>query len=923
MQLRKSFIILSAATALGACGSSSDSNEAPIFSSTNYAFEVNEDSNMSGSVSATDDGSVTFTIASAANNGALTLNADGTFIYTPNADFSGQDSAQVQASDGSLSSNATLNFIINNVNDDPVLTGSEITLSTGVQSSGQISVSDVDGDAITFTLISQPDNGTIVLDTGTGAFTYSTTSLTAIDGNFDITFTDGNIAAPIEANINLSPAYTTNADKLNFYYASVFSHLKQAEAIKGSVADDTLVNEINLELGLAYSIAGFDSLAQNLFDEITTLDAQSDAFDEAAEVQQALGNIALASQFRSKSELLYTQFVAEKGITNMRSGDFGVFLGMVRDYLSAGELDAANSLLVNLKVFASAFIEEEYNSSFGFALTSFRTYAQDASDEYFANKTDENRQIALDAINNLAGLVKQIGFWTDRRTDQLTERQRVLRATWVSELYFNLGAIEEAKDYTNFTLSLYGIPSVDPAYVYEASPYAEATLATYQFSLSSLAGLIEGLYPEVETNPALALITSSRDLADAQVSILSKRLANNIAGGMDIEVAIMPIFDYFLANNDYLRLYEALVENFVAEPAGALLLNVSGNTEHAIALLNRSIELLTSEAYIDGILADRGQMSTIMGRKGCARAIDIMNNFGGDPKPIAAACETAVSTYLTTEAGKVTTSLAIQAHRNLLQIQHKVDDLEGIKITALNYIAEIERLTDLEDKADELMLAANYLLRYGAVEQAQSFLFSGFDTLKMAVETDETGELLEDAIEMIEERVFRMRVFKDGMSETGFSEQESFIRGLAFKSGRVNDYATYYETTLARAKAEAAYYTQALLDRSINEQLNNIEDIIVINAAVGNEQVVTDLINNENLSAADTLDFTALYAQIVASRNDFEGTNVASVDTDNDGLPNFFIASASADDISASGLVADNDADNDGINDADDPNPLN
>jgi VCBS repeat-containing protein len=64
-------------------------------------------------------------------HGTLTLNADGSFTYTPAADFSGNDSFTYHASDGSLSSTtATVTISVTAVNDAPSFTkGPDQTVS--------------------------------------------------------------------------------------------------------------------------------------------------------------------------------------------------------------------------------------------------------------------------------------------------------------------------------------------------------------------------------------------------------------------------------------------------------------------------------------------------------------------------------------------------------------------------------------------------------------------------------------------------------------------------------------------------------------------------------------------------------------------------------------------------------------------------
>jgi tetratricopeptide (TPR) repeat protein len=63
-------------------------------------------------------------------------------------------------------------------------------------------------------------------------------------------------------------------------------------------------------------------------------------------------------------------------------------------------------------------------------------------------------------------------------------------------------------------------------------------------------------------------------------------------------------------------------------------------------------------------------------------------------------------------------------------------------------------------------------------------------------------------------------------------------------------------------------------------------------------------------------------ADFYIRRNDFPDTWIASIDSDGDGLPDFFNPLASADEIAASGLILDDDSDGDNIADTSDFRPL-
>jgi VCBS repeat-containing protein len=112
-------------------------------------------------------------------NGTLALNSDGSFTYTPNADFSGIDSFTYFANDVTSNSNlvATVTITVNPVNDlptanDDAYTTDEDTPLTVADPGVLENDTDPDvGDLLTATLDSGPSNGTLTLNSD-GSFTY-------------------------------------------------------------------------------------------------------------------------------------------------------------------------------------------------------------------------------------------------------------------------------------------------------------------------------------------------------------------------------------------------------------------------------------------------------------------------------------------------------------------------------------------------------------------------------------------------------------------------------------------------------------------------------------------------------------------------------------------------------------------------------
>ena len=157
-------------------------NDLPVAANTSATLD--EDTRYSGKLpTATDaDGDkVTYALVTQPVNGEATINADGSYSYTPYGDFHGKDSFIYSVNDGKGgSNNYSVNLTINSVNDAPVSFGlikqseskSIINGYFSASTSGYISAFDADGDQITFTLLTQPDRGYLNLKNN-GSYTYN------------------------------------------------------------------------------------------------------------------------------------------------------------------------------------------------------------------------------------------------------------------------------------------------------------------------------------------------------------------------------------------------------------------------------------------------------------------------------------------------------------------------------------------------------------------------------------------------------------------------------------------------------------------------------------------------------------------------------------------------------------------------------
>ena len=111
-------------------------------------------------------------------NGTVALNADGSFTYTPKADFAGTDSFTYKANDGAADSGAaTVTVTVTPVNDAPVALDDTYTTTQGVPlvvtAPGLLgNDTDAEGGTLTAAVVRRPANGTVTVNAD-GSFTYT------------------------------------------------------------------------------------------------------------------------------------------------------------------------------------------------------------------------------------------------------------------------------------------------------------------------------------------------------------------------------------------------------------------------------------------------------------------------------------------------------------------------------------------------------------------------------------------------------------------------------------------------------------------------------------------------------------------------------------------------------------------------------
>ena len=145
-------------------------NDAPVITegSTSVLNTNEDDDTGSLTFSATDaDGdSLAWSVNAAALHGIVTMNGSQ-FSYAPNIDFNGSDSFIVQVTDGVASATNTVTVNVAAVNDAPMVTSTAVTTAIENQVYAyNVTASDVEGDAISYSLTTSPSG--MAIDSTTG-----------------------------------------------------------------------------------------------------------------------------------------------------------------------------------------------------------------------------------------------------------------------------------------------------------------------------------------------------------------------------------------------------------------------------------------------------------------------------------------------------------------------------------------------------------------------------------------------------------------------------------------------------------------------------------------------------------------------------------------------------------------------------------
>uniref|UniRef100_UPI0026EBAFB1 retention module-containing protein n=1 Tax=Seleniivibrio woodruffii TaxID=1078050 RepID=UPI0026EBAFB1 len=168
-------------------------NDAPV--AADAIVETTEDTVLTGTLPVASDidaDSVTYALDGDAAHGAVVINSDGTYTYTPAENYNGEDSFSYTVSDGKGGTN-TYNIYVSvaPANDAPTAADTTIATDEDTVVTGTLpAAADIDGDDVTYSLDTDAAHGTVTVNAD-GTYTYTPADNYNGDDSFSYTVSDG------------------------------------------------------------------------------------------------------------------------------------------------------------------------------------------------------------------------------------------------------------------------------------------------------------------------------------------------------------------------------------------------------------------------------------------------------------------------------------------------------------------------------------------------------------------------------------------------------------------------------------------------------------------------------------------------------------------------------------------------------------
>lgn len=151
-----------------------------------------------------DNDPITYSLIESTTQGAVTVQSNGLYSYTPNADFYGSDSFTVMLEDTYTTASAVVAIEVSNINDAPTFDALTVTTNEDTTVMGTLIGQDIDSSSLTYSLIEATTNGAVTVESN-GAYKYVPNLNFYGNDSFTIKVHDGSTSSSAVIGVVVSP----------------------------------------------------------------------------------------------------------------------------------------------------------------------------------------------------------------------------------------------------------------------------------------------------------------------------------------------------------------------------------------------------------------------------------------------------------------------------------------------------------------------------------------------------------------------------------------------------------------------------------------------------------------------------------------------------------------------------------------------
>ncbi len=209
-------------------------NDAPLASAQSVATTEDTAKGITLAGSDADGDALTYLIVTAPTHGALGGSAPNV-TYTPTANYNGSDSFSFKANDGTVDSAvATVSIAVAAANDAPIAIAQNVTTTEDTAKAIPLAATDVDGNALTYSVTAAPAHGTL---SGTAPnLTYTPTANYNGGDSFAFKANDGTVDSP-SATVSITVSAVNDVPLASAQSVATDKNVASAVTLAGSDAD--------------------------------------------------------------------------------------------------------------------------------------------------------------------------------------------------------------------------------------------------------------------------------------------------------------------------------------------------------------------------------------------------------------------------------------------------------------------------------------------------------------------------------------------------------------------------------------------------------------------------------------------------------------------------------------------------------------